>query len=72
MSTLTSKAFRRGLRQGMSSPYVAIFAPRKGYSAKSKDLVAHSWRGVGEALSSSIASEKEKFAKTSHDKLKAS
>ena len=52
-----SKAFRRGLKVGLSSPYSIFYFGRPSYKFRPVDLVSLSWTQVGKSLKAAISEE---------------
>lgn len=61
MHIFKQSAFRNGFSAGFASPYNMLFGEIRRYNVGEKNLVAVSWRQVGETVRSALEEDKVKY-----------
>ena len=68
MSHPRKQAFFRGFTAALASPCTLFLPPHERYEGiVSKDLVARSWRKVGQSLESAINTERQRHGETAQE-----
>ncbi len=64
MHIFRQSAFQRGFSNGFASPYSLLFGEPRRYNVGKQNLVAVSWRQVGETMRRTLEEDKVKYGET--------
>ena len=64
MHIFRQSAFQRGFSNAFASPYSLLFGELRRYNVGKQNLVAVSWRQVGETMRRTLEEDKVKYGET--------